>query len=82
MRVGRLKTQLMDLDFEQNEQVNRKPIKMIGEELERITHFKCLGKSTEEECCMATEITVRMGPGWRIWKKCMGVLCAEGCLRN
>ena len=68
--------------FEQNEYGNRKPIKIIGEELERVTHFKCLGTSTEEECCLATEITVRMGPGWINWKKCRGVLCPEGCLRN
>ena len=47
-------------------------------ELERVTHFKCLGTSTEEEFCMATEITVRMGPGWRKFKKCRGVLCAGG----
>ena len=39
------------------------PIKIIGEELERVTHLKCLGTSTEEECCVETEITVRMGPG-------------------
>ena len=57
-------------------------MKIIGKELERITHFKCLGTSTEEGCCVETEITVRMGPGWRNGKKCRGVLCAEGCLRN
>ena len=55
---------------------------IIGEELERFTHFKFLGTSTEEECCVETEITLRMGPGWRNWKKCRGVMCAEGCLRN
>ncbi len=82
MRVIRLKTQLMDFAFEQNEYGNRKPMKIIGEELERVTRFKCIGTSTEEKCCMATEITVRMGPGWRNWKKCRGVLCAEGCIRN
>ena len=65
MRVSRLKTQLMDFAFEKNEYGNRKPMKIIGEELERVTHFKCLETSTEEECCMATEITVRIGPGWR-----------------
>ena len=30
---------------------------IIGEELERVTHTKCVGRSTEEECCMATEVT-------------------------
>ena len=28
--------------FEQNEQGNREPMKIIGDELERVTHFKCL----------------------------------------
>ena len=51
-------------------------MKIIGEELERVTHFKCLGSSTKEECCVETELTVRMGPGWRNWKKCRGY-CAQ-----
>ena len=45
-------------------------MEITGEELVRVTHFKCLRTSTEEECCMATEVTVRMGPGWINWKKC------------
>ena len=57
-------------------------MKIIGEELERVTHSKCLGSGTEEECCMAMEITVRMGPCWIHLNKCRGVLCAEECLRN
>ena len=28
-------------------------MKIIGEELERVTHFKCLRTSAEEECCMS-----------------------------
>ena len=35
-------------------------MEIIGVELE-LTHFKCLGTSTEEECCVETEITLRMG---------------------
>ena len=38
-------------------------MKVIGEQLESVTHFKCIGTSTEEECCVETEITVPMGPG-------------------
>ena len=79
---SRLKTQFMDFALRQNESGNREPMKIIGEELERVTHFKFLGTSTEEECSVETEITVRMGPGWTTWKKCRVVLCAEGCLRN
>ena len=75
MRVSRPKTQFMDFNFEQNQQGNREPVKILGEELERVTHFKYLGTSMEEEGGMETEITKRVGAGWRNWKKCSGVLC-------
>ena len=75
MRVSRPKTQFMDFNFEQSQQGNREPVKILGEELERVTHFKYLGTSMEEEGGMETEITKRVGAGWRNWKKCSGVLC-------
>ena len=65
----------MDFNFEQNQQGNRELVKILGEELERVTHFKYLGTSMEEEGGMETEITKRVGAGWRNWKKCSGVLC-------
>ena len=65
----------MDFNFEQSQQGNREPVKILGEELERVTHFKYLGTSMEEEGGMETEITKRVGAGWRNWKKCFGVLC-------
>ena len=45
------------------------------EEVERVTHFKYLGTSIEEEGGMETEIAKRVGAGWMNWKKCSGVLC-------
>ena len=75
MRLSRPKTQFMDFNFEQNQEGNREPVKILGEELERVTHFKYLGTSMEEEGGMETEITKRVGAGWRNWKKCSGVLC-------
>ena len=75
MRLSRPKTQFMDVNFDQNQQGNREPVKILGEELERVTHFKYLGTSIEEEGGMETEITKRVGAGWRNWKKCSGVLC-------
>ena len=36
MSVSRLETQFMDFAFEQNEQGNREPMKIIGEGLERV----------------------------------------------
>ena len=75
MRLSRPKTQFMDFNFEQNQQGNQEPVNILGEELERVTHFKYLGTSMEEEGGMETEITKRVGAGWRNWKKCSGVLC-------
>ena len=49
MRVSRPKTQFMDFSFEQNAQGNRPQVKFLGEEVERVTHFKYLGTSIEEE---------------------------------
>ena len=47
-------------------------MKIIGEELECVTHFECLGTSTKEECCAETEITVRMRTGWRNVEEMIG----------
>ena len=65
----------MDFNFEQNQQGNREPVKILGEELERVIHLKYLGTSMEEEGGMETEITKRVGAGWRNGKKYSGVLC-------
>ena len=75
MRVSRPKTQFMDFSFEQNAQGNRPQVKILGEEVERVTHFKYLGTSIEEEGGMETEIAKRVGAGWMNWKKRSGVLC-------
>ena len=41
----------------------------------RVTHFKYLGTSTEEEGGVETETTKQVGAGWRnLKKKCSGVL--------
>ena len=56
-------------------QGNREPVNILGEELERVTNFKYLGTSMEDEGGMETEITKRVGASWRNWKKCSGVLC-------
>ena len=63
----------MDFSFGQNAQGNRPQVKIIGEEVERVTHFKYLGTSIDEEGGMETEIAKRVGAGWMNWKKCSGV---------
>ena len=79
MKVSRMKTWFMDFALRQNESGNREPIKIIGEERERVTHFKCLGTSTEEKRCMETEITVRMGLA-RLdkWEEMQGSIVGRG----
>ena len=90
MRVSRPKTQFMDFNFEQRkhpwwrsikktEKGNREPVKILGEELERVTHFKYLGTSMEEEGGMETEITKRVVAGWRNWKNAAEYCATEGC---
>ena len=64
----------MIFTFQQNEQGNGEPVKIEGEELERVTRFKYLGTSIEDEG-IETEITERVGLGLRNWKKCSRVLC-------
>ena len=39
----------MDFTFEQNEQRNEDPLTILGEERERVTHFKYLRTTIEEE---------------------------------
>ena len=68
MRVSRPKTQFMDFNFEQSRQGNREPVKILGEELERVTHFEYLGTSMEEEGGMETEITIHKAGGSRLEK--------------
>ena len=80
MRVSRPKTQFMEFSFEQNAQGNRPQVHSLGEEVERVTHFKYLGTSIEEEGGMETEIAKRVGAGWMNWKKCSGVLCDKRML--
>ena len=67
--------QFMEFSFEQNAQGNRPQVQILGEEVERVTHFKYLGTSIEENGGMKTEIAKRVGAGWMNWKKCSGVLC-------
>ena len=79
MRVGRPKTQFMDFSFEQNAQGNRPQVKILGEEVERVNHFKYLGTSIEEEGGMVTEIAKRVGAGWMNWKNAVECCVTRGC---
>ena len=79
MRVSRQKTQFMDFAFEQNGQGHRPRVKIIGEEVERVTYFKYIGASVEEEGGMETKIAKRVGVMWRNWKRAVGCCAIRGC---
>ena len=54
MRISRPKTQFMDFNFGQDNVQEREPVKILGEELQIVRHFKYLGSSVEETGGMAT----------------------------
>ena len=75
MRISRPKTQFIDFKFGLDNGQGREPVKILGEELQRVHHFKYLGSSVEETGGMTTEISQRVSSAWRNWKRCSGVLC-------
>ena len=79
MRVSRPKTQFMDFKFEQNQQGNREPVKIQGEELERVTHFKYLGTSRKRKVVWK----LRSQSGWEqageIGRNAAEYCATEGC---
>ena len=72
--ISRPKTQFRDFNFGQDNGQGRGPVKILGEELQRVHHFKYLG-SKEETGGMTTENAQRVSAAWRNWKRCSGVLC-------
>ena len=74
MRISRPKTQLIDFKFGQDNGQGREPVKILGEELQRVHRFKYLGASVEETGCMTTDISQRLSAAWGNWKRCSGVL--------
>ena len=75
MRISRPKTQFIAFKFGQDNGQGREPVKIPGEELQRVHRFKHLGQSVEEKGGMATEISQRVSAAWGNWKRCSGVLC-------
>ena len=54
MMSSRPKTQFIDFKFGQDDGQGREPVNILGEELQRVHHFKYLGSSVEESGGMAT----------------------------
>ena len=75
MGISRPKTQFIDCTFGQDNGQGREPVKIIGEEVQRVHHFKYISSSVEETGGMPTEISHSVSAAWRNWKRCSGVLC-------
>ena len=54
MRISRTKTHFIDFQFVEDNCQGRGPVKILGEELQRVHHFKYLGSSVEETGGMTT----------------------------
>ena len=75
MRISRPKTQFIYFKCGQDNGQGREPVKILGEELQRLHRFKYLGSSMEETGGMTTEIVQRVSAAWGNWKRCSGLLC-------
>ena len=64
MRISRPKTQFIDFKFGQGNGQGREPVKILGEELQRVHRFKYIGASVEETEGMTTEISQRVSAAW------------------
>ena len=69
MRISRPKTQFIDFKFGQYNGQGREPVKILGEELQRVHHFKYLGSSVETTGGMTTDISQRVSAAWINWKR-------------
>ena len=56
-RISRQKTQFIDFKFGQDNGQGREPVKILGEELQRVYHFKYPASSVEETGGTTTEIS-------------------------
>ena len=52
MRITRPNPQFMDFNFGQDNGQGREPVKILGEELQRVHHFTYIGLSVEETGCI------------------------------
>ena len=75
-RISTPKTQFIDFKFGQDNGQGREPVKILGEELQRVYHFKYPASSVEETGGMTTEISQRVSAAWGTGRDiCSVVLC-------
>ena len=75
MSISRPKTQFIDFKFGLDNGQGREPVKILGEELQRVHHFNYIGSSVEDTGGMTTYISQRVSAAWGNWKRCSGVRC-------
>ena len=57
----------------------REPVKILGEELQRVHRFKYLGASVEETEGMTTEISQRVSAAWGTGRDAVECCMTGGC---
>ena len=50
------------------------PMKLNGEELKNVDHFKCLGSVIDKDGAIDRDVDLRMQAAWSSWRKVTGVL--------
>ena len=77
MRIIRPKTQFIDYTFGQDNGQRREPVKILGQELQKVHHIKLkyLCSNMEETWGMTKDISQKVSAAWSNWKRCSGVLC-------
>ena len=53
---------------------NPLPMKLNGEELKNVYHFKCLGSVIDKDGAIDRDVDLRMQAAWSSWRKVTGVL--------
>ena len=57
----------------------REPVKILGEELQRVHHFKYLGSSVDDTGGMTTEISQRVCVAWGTGRDAVECCVTGGC---
>ena len=75
MMISRPKHQFIDFQFGENNGQGRGPVKILGEELQRVLHFKYFCSSVEATGGMTTDVSQGVSAAWGNLRRCSVVLC-------
>ncbi len=74
LKINRKKTVYLRFNVDGNLDGNS-DINIQGENLERVNTFKYIGATLAENGDLDTEMTHRIQPGWKNWKRISGIMC-------